>query len=188
MEQQDLTSGNPRVLAVHSSQTHSFTKAPQEAITLVAGIGVVGDVHSGATVKHRSRVAKDPAQPNLRQVHLIHSELFAELKAQGFIVLPGQLGENITTRDIDLLHLPTGTELRIGPEVVIRLTGLRNPCSQIDRFQPGLMAAVLGRDAEGGLVRKAGVMAIVVTGGVVNPGAAVQVTLPHEPHLALKPV
>src|SRR5262245_22811703 len=123
------------VIAVGSSTTHSFSKSAQPQITVVAGLGVEGDAHAGVTVKHRSRVAKKPPQPNLRQVHLIHSELFAELAGKGFDVLPGQLGENITTQGIELLALPTGTELRIGADAVVRLTGLRNPCYQLDKFR-----------------------------------------------------
>ena len=164
----------PTVLAVHRSSSHSFSKFAEESITLVEGLGVSGDAHSGRTVKHRSRVARDPSQPNLRQVHLLHAELFDELMAGGFAVWPGDLGENITTRGIDLLALSTGTRLRIGGAVV-EVTGLRNPCSQIDRFQQGLMAAVLDRDVEGRLVRKAGVMGVVVVGGEVRPGDPIHV-------------
>jgi len=162
------------VIAVHRSAGHSFSKFAEDAIVLVEGLGVDGDAHSGRTVKHRSRVARDPSQPNLRQVHLMHAELFDELTAAGFTVRPGEMGENITTRGIDLLALPTGTRLRIGAATV-EVTGLRNPCSQIDRFQPGLMAAVLDRDDQGGLVRKAGVMAVVVATGPVRPGDPVRV-------------
>lgn len=157
-------------------------------VRLLAGLGVEGDAHCGATVQHRSRVARDPSQPNLRQVHLLHAELFDELAAQGHAVTPGQVGENITTRGLPLLALPTGTQLRIGADAVVQLTGLRNPCHQLDRFQPGLMAAVLDRSPEGGLIRKAGVMGIVLAGGVVRPGDTVQVTLPAEPHRPLAPV
>lgn len=146
------------------------------------------NTHSGATVKHRSRVARDPSQPNLRQVHLLHRELFAPLAAAGFTVLPGQIGENITTEGVDLLCLPTETELSFESGAVVRLTGLRNPCWQLDAFQSGLMAAVLGRTANGELVRKAGVMGIVIRGGTVSSGQAITVTLPHGPHLPLKPV
>jgi MOSC domain-containing protein YiiM len=156
-------------------------------ITLLAGLGVEGDAHCGVTVKHRSRVARDPTQPNLRQVHLVHSELFEELSSKGYRVLPGQMGENITTRGIELLALPVGTELHVGATAVVRLTGLRNPCTQLDRFKPGLMSAVLERGAHGALVRKAGVMSVVVTGGVVRPGDTIGVKLPAE-YRALEPV
>jgi MOSC domain-containing protein YiiM len=176
------------VLAVHCSSSHSFSKFAQEAITLAEGLGVQGDAHSGTTVKHRSRVARDPRQPNLRQVYLLHAELFDELMAAGFAVWPGDLGENIATRGLDLLALPTGCRLQFGGQAVVELTGLRNPCVQIDRFQQGLTAAVLGRDAQGALVRKAGVMAVVVTGGEVRPGDAISVVLPPGPHRALEPV
>ncbi len=142
----------------------------------------------GATVKHRSRVAQNPAQPNLRQVHLIHAELHAELELRGFYVLPGQMGENITTQGLDLLGLPRRTRLHIGGQVVLEVTGLRNPCDQLDHFQQGLKAAVLDRDAEGNLVRKAGVMSIVVVGGVVRPGDRIRVELPAEPYQKLERV
>lgn len=176
------------VLAVHRSGSHSFSKYVEEAIVLVEGLGVEGDAHAGATVKHRSRVKRDPGAPNLRQVHLLHSELFDELLAQDHAVFAGDLGENITTRGIDLLALPTGTLLRLGAAAEVEITGLRNPCSQIDRFQPGLSAKVLDRDANGGLVRKAGVMAVVRRGGEVRPGDAIVVELPQLPHHALQPV
>ena len=155
---------------------------------MIAGLGVEGDAHLGATVQHRSRVKKDPTVPNLRQVHLIHSELFDELRAAGFTVAPGDLGENITTRGVSLLDFPVGTRLNLGDSAIVELTGLRNPCHQIDDFQPGLMAAVLGRDATGGLVRKSGVMSIVIAGGEVEPGDAITVELPALPHRALVPV
>jgi MOSC domain-containing protein YiiM len=176
------------VTAVAVSPTHSFSKYSQPEITLVAGEGAVGDAHRGAKVKHRSRVKRDPEQPNLRQVHLIHSELHDELVAQGFTVKPGDLGENITTRDVDLLNLPTGTRLRIGHEVVVEVTGLRNPCYQIDDFSSGMLKAVLSKDSSGRLVRKAGVMGVVATGGTVRPGDPISVELPAEPHQPLEPV
>lgn len=178
---------HPTVLAVHLSPTHSFSKTPARSIRLIAGLGVEGDAHAGEKVKHRSRVARDPAQPNLRQVHLIHAELLDELNARGFTVQPGDLGENITTRGLDLLALPTGTRLVIG-DAVIALTGLRNPCAQLDRFQPGLMQAVLGRDAAGNLIRKAGVMGVVLMGGEVQAGDRIQVRMPDGAHRALQPV
>jgi MOSC domain-containing protein YiiM len=168
----------PVVDSVARSARHSFSKTPQLYIRLIAGLGVEGDAHQGATVKHRSRVARDPHQPNLRQVHLIHAELFDELREKGFRVGPGEMGENITTRGVDLLLLPRGTRLRIGGTAVIELTGLRNPCVQIDRFQPGLMKAVLERDEAGHLVRKSGVMAIVIEGGDVYPEDPISVELP----------
>jgi MOSC domain-containing protein YiiM len=174
-----------RVVSVSRSGSHTFSKARASSIELVAGLGVRGDAHCGATVKHRSRVAQDPSQPNLRQVHLIHSELFVELSQKGFSVHPGDMGENITTQGVDLLALPVDTELHIGAAVVVRLTGLRNPCAQLDAFQPGLMAAVLERAPNGGLVRKAGVMGIVVAGGHVRPGDEVGVRRPSLPHRPL---
>ena len=177
-----------RVIAVSANPSHTFSKDLAPSITLLAGLGVEGDAHSGVTVQHRSRVARDPTQPNLRQVHLMHSELFDELRAQGFEIAPGDLGENITTRGIDLLALPTGAALRIGPSAVVVITGLRNPCVQINRFRSGLMSAVLDHTAHGKLIRKAGVMAVVLKGGVVGTGMRLEVVLPAGPHRALEPV
>lgn len=176
------------VIAVSRGKRHGVGKLNQLAIRLVAGLGVEGDVHAGVTVKHRSRVARDPTQPNLRQVHLIHAELFDELAAQGFTVTPGAMGENITTRDVDLLGLPAGALLRLGDSAVVEITGLRNPCSQLDGMQPGLMQACLGRGPNNEPVRKAGVMGIVLTGGEIHPGDAISVQLPAGPHTPLKPV
>jgi MOSC domain-containing protein YiiM len=173
------------VIAVSRSLKHAFSKSNQEKIFLQAGLGVEGDAHLGETVKHRSRVAADPSQPNLRQVHLIHAELHDELQAAGFAISPGQMGENITTRGIDLLSLPTGTRLHLGDTAVVELTGLRNPCTQLDQLQPGLMAVVLGRDTDGKLIRKAGVMGIVVKSGEIHPGNLIRIELPPEPHQRL---
>ena len=166
------------VEAVSASPDHGFSKPAAASITLLAGLGVVGDAHQGVTVKHRSRVARDPTTPNLRQVHLLHAELFDELAPQGFTLQPGAIGENVLTRGIDLLALPRGARLRLGESALVELTGLRNPCGQLDEFQPGLMQATLGRDASGRLLRKAGVMAIVLEGGAVGAGDAIVVELP----------
>ncbi|GHF71480.1 MOSC domain-containing protein [Streptomyces mashuensis] len=174
-----------RVMAVSSNGEYSFTKPNRDSIRLLAGLGVEGDVHAGVTVKHRSRVAQDPTQPNLRQVHLIHEELFAEVGGEGFKVAPGELGENITTRGIDLLGLPVGTLLHIGNSAVLEVTGLRNPCLQIDHFQDGLLKQVVGRDEAGNIVRKAGIMSIVREGGVVRPGDTIEMELPSGPHRPL---
>ena len=171
-----------RVIGVSRDSKHAFSKAPAASIRLLAGLGVDGDAHAGVTVQHLSRVRADPSQPNLRQVHLMHAELFDELCAAGFDVAPGQLGENITTRGIDLLGLPRGAQLRIGATAIVEVTGLRNPCAQLDRFAPGLMAATLGRAPDGTLVRKAGVMGIVIAGGEVVPGDALSIDLPGLPH------
>jgi MOSC domain-containing protein YiiM len=179
---------NAQVTAVSSSARHEFTKGMREAIRLLVGLGVEGDAHAGATVQHLSRVARDPHQPNLRQVHLIHAELHDELRAGGFAVGAGDMGENITTAGVALLDLPTGTRLRLGETAVVELTGLRNPCAQLDGFQQGLMAATLDRDAEGQLIRKAGVMGVVLTEGVVRPGDPIAIELPAEPHQPLEPV
>lgn len=180
--------GAASVLAVHRSSSHSFSKFTEDAVTLVPSLGVQGDAHSGVTVQHRSRVARDASQPNLRQVHLLHAELFDELMEAGFAVWPGELGENITTRGIDLLGLATGTRLHLGESAVIELTGLRNPCSQLDRFQRGLMAAVLDRDAAGRLVRKAGVMAVVLAAGQVLAGDPIRIERPDGMGRPLEPV
>ncbi|MFE1546397.1 MOSC domain-containing protein [Streptomyces sp. NPDC058718] len=176
------------VQTVSSNGTYTFTKPNREAITLLAGLGVEGDVHAGVTVKHRSRVARDPSQPNLRQVHLIHAELFEDVAGAGFEVAPGDLGENVTTRGIDLLGLPTGTRLHLGAEAVVEVTGLRNPCAQIDNFRHGLLKQVLGRDENGEVVRKAGIMGIVLVGGEVRPGDTIRAELPEGPHRPLEMV
>jgi MOSC domain-containing protein YiiM len=176
------------VIAVSSRTGHHFSKTPNLSIRLLKGLGVAGDAHMGETVKHRSRVRKDPTQPNLRQVHLMHAELFDELRAKGFVVRSGELGENVTTSGIDLLALPAGTRLHLGASAVVELTGLRNPCIQIDNFQQGLMAATLDKDANGNLVRKAGIMSIVISEGDVRPGDAIGVEMPAEPHRALQVV
>jgi MOSC domain-containing protein YiiM len=179
---------NARVIAVHRSRLHHFSKERVHAITLLEGLGVQGDAHCGATVQHRSRVARDPGQPNLRQVHLLQAGLFETLARLGHTVHPGDLGENITTEGIDLLELSTGTELQLGADARVRITGLRNPCVQIERFQPGLLAAVLDRTADGELVRKAGVMAVVLHGGVVSAQDRIQVLRATGPHVPLRPV
>ena len=176
------------VAAVHRSATHTMSKSTLDSIQLVAGLGVDGDAHQGVTVKHRSRVARDPSQPNLRQVHLIHAELHDELAAAGFAVGAGQMGENVTTRDVDLLALPTGTRLYLGPTAVVEVTGLRNPCLQLEGIARGLMAAVLDRDERGELIRKAGVMGIVLAGGEVRAGDPVRVEPPAGPYRPLAPV
>src|SRR6266853_3508547 len=176
------------ITAVSLRIGHHFSKTPSLGIRLLKGLGVAGDAHMGETVKHRSRVRKDPTQPNLRQVHLMHAELFDELRSKGFAVEPGELGENVTTSGIDLLALPTGTRLHLGATAVVEITGLRNPCIQIDNFQKGLMAATLDKDAAGNLVRKAGIMSIVIAEGDVRPGDAIRVEMPAEPHRALQVV
>lgn len=194
----------PRVVAVSRDETHRFSKMPAESITLVAGTGVLGDAHAGTLVQHRSRVRRDPNQPNLRQVHLIHAELFDDARSMGFELGPGDLGENVLTADLDLLGLPTGALLDLGGPVV-RLTGLRNPCAQINAFRPGLLKVVLSRAdgtptddpapstaspecATASLIRKAGVMAVVERGGQVVPGRPITVTLPEQPFIPLAPV
>ncbi|HBN09420.1 MAG TPA: MOSC domain-containing protein [Cyanobacteria bacterium UBA8530] len=175
------------VMAVGCSARHTFSKPIREKIMLLAGLGVEGDAHLGATVQHRSR-AETECPPNLRQVHLIHSELFEELGLAGFDVSAGQMGENITTRGIELLALPTGTRLHLGKSAMLEVTGLRTPCTQLEQLKPGLMAATLGLDEQGNLVRKAGVMAIVLEGGEVRPGDSIKIEFPPEPFRALEPV
>lgn len=170
------------VTAVSCSGTHTFSKPNTTAIRLVAGLGVEGDAHLGITVKHRTLVRRDPSQPNLRQVHLIHAELHEELQAAGFAVAPGRIGENVTTRGIDLLGLPAGTRLHLGEAAVVEVTGLRNPCGQLNGIQEGLLSATVDRDADGNLIRRAGIMGIVLAGGDVRPGDPIQVVLPPEPH------
>lgn len=178
----------PTVLAVARRAGHHFSKTPCAGIELAVGEGVAGDAHRGTTVKHRSRVRVNPNAPNLRQVHLLHAELLDELATKGFTVQPGDLGENVTTSGLDLLALPTGTRLRLGGAAMVEVTGLRNPCRQLDGFAQGLMAACLDRDGEGRLVRKAGVMAVVVTRGSVRPSDTIAVELPAAPHRPLAPV
>jgi len=179
---------NAVVTAVSRSTSHTLVKSNQDSIRLVAGLGVDGDAHQGATVKHRSRVVRDATQPNLRQVHLIHAELHEQLRTAGFAVSAGQMGENITTQGIDLLALPPGARLCLGAAAVVAVTGLRNPCAQLDRIHRGLMAATLDRDEHGNLVRKAGIMGVVVTGGEVRPGDTIRVEFPPQPHRPLAPV
>jgi MOSC domain len=176
------------VAAVRRSATHSFTKPVCAEIALRTGLGVEGDAHQGVTVKHRSRVRRDPSQPNLRQVHLIHAELIDELTRQGFTVSAGAMGENITTRGIDLLGLPRGTRLHIGASAIVEITGLRNPCHQLDDYQAGLMKAVLDRTPDGKLLRKAGVMSVVLADGAVRAGDVIEIVLPDQPFVPLAPV
>ena len=179
---------DPRIIAVARDDRHRFSKLTSASIRLLAGLGVEGDAHAGETVQHRSRLAKTPGAANLRQVHLIHEELFAELRAGGFELAPGVIGENITTRGIDLLALPQGTRLHLGADAVVGVTGLRDPCRQLNDFQPGLMAAVLDKDESGDVVRKAGIMAVVLVGGDIRAGDAIRVELPPEPHRRLERV
>jgi hypothetical protein len=178
----------PQVAVVSRSGSHTFSKPVALSIRLIAGRGVEGDAHAGSTVKHRSRVARDPTAPNLRQVHLMHSELFDELAGKGFAVAPGEMGENITTRGIALLDLPAGTRLHLGASAIIEITGLRNPCAQLNGLHPGLMQAVLDQSDNGKLIRKAGVMSIVIVGGDVYPSDPIAIELPAEPYRALEPV
>ncbi|MBT8233756.1 MAG: MOSC domain-containing protein [Saprospiraceae bacterium] len=176
---------NGRVIAVHKCPHHQLSKISQPFINIIEGQGIEGDAHKGMTVKHRSRVRKDPTQPNLRQVHLMHSELFDELSAEGFDIEPGMMGENITTQNIDLLNLPKDTILNIGDACVIQITGLRNPCNQLNGIQEGLMENLVYKNKKGELIRKAGIMAIVLKGGIVKKGDAILVNLPSKPLIKL---
>lgn len=176
------------VVAVAQGGEHDFSKPQQPSITLLTGLGVQGDAHLGVTVQHRSRIAKDPTQPNLRQVHLIHTELFDELAVASYLVSAGQLGENVATRGLDLLGLPTGTTLRLGPDAVVEITGLRNPCKQIDQFQPGLLKQVVAHEFDGGRIFKAGVMGVVLADGKVSAGDSIVVRLPTGAHRPLQRV
>jgi MOSC domain-containing protein YiiM len=176
------------VTAVSHGAVHTFSKLVHDRISLLAGLGVDGDAHLGRTVQHRSRVAKDPTQPNLRQVHLLHEELLDELNAAGFRLAPGAIGENITTRGVDLLALPCGSRLHIGKNAIVGVTGLRDPCRQLNDYRPGLMSAVLGRDDAGNLIRKAGIMGVVLAGGEARPGDTIRVEFPPEPHQRLERV
>jgi MOSC domain-containing protein YiiM len=177
-----------KVASVHTSPVHGFSKQPLKEIHLLAGLGVAGDAHAGETVKHRSRVAIDPTQPNLRQVHLLAGELLDELAAAGFEVPPGGLGENITTAGLDGLALPRGTRLHIGSEAIVEVTGLRNPCGQIEAYRQGLLARVLTRDGQGRPVRRAGIMGIMIAGGRVAPGDQIRIILPDPPLIPLERV
>ncbi|PTY37077.1 molybdenum cofactor biosysynthesis protein [Saccharospirillum sp. MSK14-1] len=177
-----------KVESLSKDDLHRFSKTVVSELTFIAGEGIEGDAHRGKKVQHRSRVKANPDQPNLRQVHLIGAELLAQLQSDGFDVHPATLGENVLTSGIDLLALPTDTQLQLGDDVTLRITGLRNPCAQLDNYQKGLTAAVLDRDADGKLIRKAGVMAVVETGGTVRIGDAIQVNFPPEPHQTLEPV
>ena len=183
-----MNQNNAIVRSVNTSPEYTFSKPPTASINLLEGLGVEGDIHLGKTVRHRSRVRKDPTVPNLRQVHLIHSELHDELNANGFNIKSGDMGENITTFGVDILNLPKDTILHLGAEAQIQVTGLRNPCSQLDNFQNGLMKAVLDKDEEGNLIRKSGIMSIVLKGGEVKPGDPIRVELPALPHVALEKV
>lgn len=177
-----------QVISVARSPGHTFSKPCVDEIELIAGQGIKDDAHAGSTVKHRSRARKDPLAPNLRQVHLIHGELIDNLVRRGFAVTPGAMGENITTRGIDLPGLATGSLLMIGEDAVIEVTGLRNPCAQLDQLQNGLMSAVLDRDEHGKIIRLAGVMGVVIKGGRVVPGDPIAVRVPHGPIRPLMPV
>jgi len=176
------------IVALACDSQHRVSKQPAEALRLVAGLGVEGDAHAGLTMQHRSRWMKQRTVPNLRQVHLIHSELFEELAAKGFAIGPAMIGENVTTRGIDLLGLSAGTKLRLGSNAVIEVTGLRNPCFKLDGIAPGLMAATLEKGPGKRVARKAGVMAVVAVSGEVRVGDAIEVIEVPEPFAPLAPV
>jgi MOSC domain-containing protein YiiM len=177
-----------KVVGVSSDGAHNFKKPARASIRLIAGLGVEGDAHLGVTVQHLSRVRRDPDSPNLRQVHLIHAELHDELREKGFDVKAGEMGENITTEGIGLLALPVNARLHLGPDAIVEVKGLRNPCSQLDGLQKGLMAATLDKDADGNLIRKAGIMGVVIASGEVKPGDTIRVELPEGAQTPLAPV
>ncbi len=176
------------VVSVSRDSTHRVSKVPQQAITLLEGIGVEGDAHAGATDQHRYTKRRDPHRPNLRQVHLIQSELFDELATHGYAVGPGQLGENVTTSGVDLLALPAGTRLHLGDEAVVEVTGLRGPCKLINQVADGLLKAVVATGRGKEVPQRTGVMSVVVVGGIVRPGDAVRVELPVGEHRVLQTV
>lgn len=177
-----------KVEAVSKSPTHTLIKKNEKQITLLKGLGVEGDAHQGLTVKHRSRVVKDPTTPNIRQVHLMPSELFEELAMKNIKVNAGEMGENITTSGIDLLNLPKDSVLHIGSISKVKITGLRNPCSQLNRINEGLLKAVLQKDEDGNIVRKAGIMGVVLEGGEINVGDDIKIEFPEKPYKDLEPV
>jgi MOSC domain-containing protein YiiM len=177
-----------KVVSLSKDSDHNFSKEVCGSLIFLKGLGIEGDAHCGITVKHRSRVKANPTQPNLRQVHLVHSELISELQNSGFEVQPGTIGENILTSGVDLLSLPKNTILTLGSDVVLKVTGLRNPCAQLDNYQLGLTKAVLDKDEEGNLIRKAGIMAVVEEGGIVKVGDDIVIELPPKPHEALERV
>jgi MOSC domain-containing protein YiiM len=179
---------NGTVASVSCEETHSFSKPARDSIRLIEGLGVAGDAHAGVTAQHLSRIKRDPTTLNLRQVHLIHAELHDDLNAKGFRVSPGDMGENVTTRGVDLLGLPKGARLHLGAEAIVEIKGLRNPCAQLETFQAGLMYATLDKDAQGNLIRKAGIMGVVIAGGEIRPGDTIRVELPPQPHEKLDPV
>ncbi len=178
----------PEILSTSARKGHGVGKTVLSEITLIAGQGVEGDAHCGEKVKHRSRARYNPSLPNLRQVHLIHGELLDELAGKGFAIAPGELGENILTGGIDLLSLPTGSILSFPSGATVEITGLRNPCIQLERHKTGLMHALLDHAADGSLIRKGGIMGIVLTGGVVRAGDGVVITDPEGAFRPLQPV
>ena len=184
----DTHGSSGTIVAVSASAAHGFSKAPRDAITLLAGLGVEGDAHCGATAQHLYRMGKDPTAPNLAQVHFLPVELFAEMAELGYALEPGAMGENVLTEGLDLVTLPTGTIFEIGEGVMVEISGIRDPCKKIDALGPGLTKAMFGRDADGGLLRKAGIMGVVRSGGTIRPGDVIQVTLPAEPHRRLEVV
>ena len=178
---------NPTVIAVASDSAHNVIKPVRESISLIAGLGIEGDAHAGKTIQHRYDKARNPDAPNLRQVHLMHAELFDQMAELGMTVTPGQMGENITTRNIDILGVPRGTHLKIG-EAIIEITGLRNPCKHLNKVAVGLMEACIERYDDGALFPQSGVMGIVIAGGEIKVGDDIQIITPDKPYSRLEPV
>jgi len=175
------------VMSVNQAARHDVRKTPVAALHLRSGLGADGDAHYGATVQHRYDRRRDPSRLNLRQVHLIGAELLEELGRAGYRIAPGDLGENITTADIDLASLPAATRLHIGSSAVLELTGLREPCVLLDRIAPGLRLAACG-ERSGETILRHGAMAIVVAGGEVRAGDAIEISLPPSPHRPMRVV
>jgi MOSC domain len=179
MSQSDALSLQGTVVAVAADRGHRFSKPTRDRIVLLEGHGVEGDAHAGPFVRHRYLARRRPRVPNLRQVHLIPSELFRSLSEAGFEVAAGDLGENITTTGLDLERMPLGTLIEFGLMAMIELTGLRTPCVLIDRFQAGLKRQVLSSD-ETGPPFKCGVLGVVRSGGPVAAGDAARARLPSS--------
>jgi len=169
-----------RVVGLARDGRNGFSKSAMDTICLIQGQGVEGDAHSGPFVRHRYLARRQPRLPNLRQVHLIPSELFEALRNAGYDLHPGDLGDNIATAGLDLETLPMGALLDLGSEACIELTGLRTPCVLIDRFRTGLKRQMVCSEPVAPRFR-CGVMSIVRTGGRLAVGDPIRVRLPPKP-------